>query len=52
MRGRAFEVTSDGRTVWEFYNPELDERGRRRAAIHRLQKLPRERVASILGESP
>jgi hypothetical protein len=37
--GRAFEVDREGRIVWEFLNPELSAKGRRRAAIHRLSKL-------------
>lgn len=38
-RGHAFEVTSDGRVVWEFWNPEMKAQRSARAAIHRLRKL-------------
>jgi hypothetical protein len=41
-RGRAFEVTRQGETVWEFYNPDTQQGSKgeapRRAAIYRLMR--------------
>jgi hypothetical protein len=39
MRGRVFEVTRSGETVWEFWNPELDAAKHRRATIYRMMRL-------------
>jgi len=41
-----FEVTRAGKIVWEFLNPEHDERSGRRATIYRMM-----RVAGS-GDSP
>jgi hypothetical protein len=38
-RGRAFEITRDGDIVWEFYNPDIDESKRQRAAIYRVARI-------------
>lgn len=38
-RGRAFEVTPSGETVWEFYNPEIKKDEKKRAAIYRMMRL-------------
>jgi hypothetical protein len=38
-KGYVFEVTQDGRTVWEFYNPELSPDGKKRATIHRMMRI-------------
>lgn len=42
MSGHVFEVTSDGETVWEFYDPRTRSRlGRtQRATIYRMTRLP------------
>jgi hypothetical protein len=47
-RGRVFEVTRDGETVWEFWNPEL--RGDRRRGIYRAMRLDPERVSWAVGQ--
>ncbi|MDD8025424.1 MAG: arylsulfotransferase family protein [Acidobacteriota bacterium] len=36
--GRVFEVTREGRTVWDFYNPDLQDDGRR-ASIYRMTRI-------------
>ena len=40
-RGRAFEVTRDGRIVWEYFCP-YDDRTGRRASIVRARRLPKQ----------
>jgi hypothetical protein len=44
--GRAFEITSDGDVVWEFYNPEIKDGHRKR--IYRLLRYPPEKVTPWL----
>jgi hypothetical protein len=46
--GRLFEVTRDGRLVWEFLNPDRDEKGYR-LPIYRTTHYPREKVAELLS---
>jgi hypothetical protein len=46
-RGRVFEVTAEGRTVWEFWNPEV--RGTRRKLIYRMMRMDRSRVKKLIG---
>lgn len=49
-RGRVFEVTPDGRTVWDFYNPlRLENDRSSRAAIYRMTRLPRAQVTRLLA---
>jgi hypothetical protein len=38
-RGRVFEITKDGKVVWEFYNPVIREDKKERAAIYRMMRL-------------
>jgi hypothetical protein len=38
-RGRVFEITQDGKIVWEFYNPVIREDKKERAAIYRMMRL-------------
>jgi hypothetical protein len=47
-RGRAFEVTPEGRIVWEFWNPFRNRRGER-AAIMRMRRLDRGRIDAIVS---
>jgi hypothetical protein len=47
-RGRVFEVTRQGETVWEFWNPEL--RGDRRRGIYRAMRLDTGRVPWAFSE--
>jgi hypothetical protein len=46
QRGRVFEVTSAGQTVWEFWNPEFQGKSRRR--LYRFERLPASRVEPLL----
>lgn len=38
-RGRVFEITKNKEIVWEFYNPEVIESQKKRAAIYRLWRI-------------
>jgi hypothetical protein len=38
-KGRAFEVMPDGTIVWEFFNPEIDTKSKKRAIIYRLIRI-------------
>jgi hypothetical protein len=37
--GQVFEVTEDGRIVWEFYNPDINRSSKERAAIWRMMRI-------------
>jgi hypothetical protein len=37
--GQVFEVTQDGRIVWDFYNPRIKKRSKKRAAIYRMMRI-------------
>ena len=41
-KGRVFEITPDEKVVWEFYNPEIDQRYKevkKRATIYRMMRI-------------
>jgi arylsulfotransferase ASST len=38
-KGRVFEVTPEGDTVWEFYNPEVNIEKKKRSAIYRMNRI-------------
>ncbi|MGH0030742.1 MAG: arylsulfotransferase family protein [Myxococcota bacterium] len=38
-KGRVVEVDAVGRVVWEFWNPDLDAEGERRARIYRMERI-------------
>lgn len=46
-RGHAFEVTSEGKTVWEYYNPHLNEEGYR-ATISQVKRYEASYIEDIL----
>lgn len=46
-RGRAFEVTAEGRIVWEFWNPDM--RGAQRRRISRFMRMDRIVVTDLIG---
>ena len=37
--GRVFEITKDGRIVWEFYNPRIRKKTQERATIYRMVRI-------------
>jgi len=39
QKGRVFEVTREGKTVWEFYNPEIQKKHKKRASIYRMTRV-------------
>lgn len=45
--GRAFEITADGRIVWEWLNPAL--KGKRREQLYRMDRYPPEMVEPLLN---
>lgn len=49
-QGHVLEVTPEGEVVWEFWNPELSDEGRKR--IYRFTRLPPESVALLLDSAP
>jgi hypothetical protein len=48
--GRAFEITPNGETVWEFRNPEVNKQGERRV-ISRMIRIPKEEVLGWLNQA-
>jgi hypothetical protein len=51
-KGRAFEITRDGRTVWEFYNPDLQKAGTMvRGAIYRMMRFDESAIAPLLASN-
>ncbi|MFH1867613.1 MAG: arylsulfotransferase family protein [Candidatus Omnitrophota bacterium] len=48
--GRAFEVTREGETVWEWFNPVFDKEGRRKT-FYRITRYPKEKIDKILKMS-
>ena len=38
-KGHVFEVTKDGKIVWDFYNPAKDKETNRRLAIYRMMRI-------------
>ncbi|RKY10560.1 MAG: hypothetical protein DRP65_06405 [Planctomycetota bacterium] len=38
-RGRVFEITRGGQIVWEFYNPYVDVRQKKRGVIYRMPRI-------------
>ncbi len=47
LDGRVFEITRAGDTVWEFYNPDVDEARRMRGEIYRMTRLEPAFVAAM-----
>lgn len=49
-RGHVLEVTPEGEVVWEFWNPELGDEGRKR--IYRFSRLTPASTALLLDKTP
>ena len=47
-KGRVFEITKEGKVVWEFYNPEINTRKKKRAAIYRLMRISNSEIPELL----
>ena len=50
-KGRAFEITKDGKVVWEFYNPHVKKKKKERAPIYRLLRTSNPRIYELLKRS-
>ncbi len=38
-KGRVFEITKNGKIVWEFYNPNIKQESQRRETIYRMSRI-------------
>jgi len=47
-KGRVFEITKDGKIVWEFYNPEVKMKRKERAAIYRMTRITNPEIYRLL----
>lgn len=47
-KGRVFEVTKEGKVVWEFYTPDVRTEDKKRAAIYRMTRIGPERYKLAL----
>jgi hypothetical protein len=47
--GSAFEVTRDGRIVWEWFNPERDPFGLARS-VYRVRRIPKKRLDPVINK--
>ena len=45
--GRAFEITKKGEIVWEWFNPEINEEGKRER-IYRMERYPKDKIDKLL----
>ena len=50
QRGRAFEVTREGKKVWEFYSPHFDDTGQRNI-LYQIRRHPPGSVASYVSRT-
>jgi len=49
-KGHVFEVTRDGQIAWEFYNPKIRKKDKKRMAIYRMMRLSVSEVFPRLKE--
>ena len=47
-RGRVFEITKEGKVVWDFYNPDTDTKNKKRATIYRLARISNSEIPELL----
>jgi len=47
--GRVFEITPDGKIVWEFYNPNISKNGKR-ATIYRMMRIIDPSIYAVLKD--
>lgn len=48
--GHVFEVTEEGEKVWEWFNPNLDDKGKRGTA-YRMIRYPGEKIEKIMVQN-
>ena len=46
-KGRAFEITKEGEIVWEWFNPKIDNGGKREV-IYRMIRYPKDKIDNFL----
>ncbi len=48
VKGRAFEITRDGKVVWEFYNPNIKKESKERASIYRMTRIIDPKIKKLI----
>ena len=47
-KGRAFEVTKDGKIVWDYYNPNVRKENKEREVIYRIRRFNDPQIRNLL----
>lgn len=47
-KGRAFEVTKDGKIVWDYYNPNVKKENKERETIYRIRRFADPEIKKLL----
>ncbi len=47
-KGRAFEVTKDGKIVWDYYNPKTKKKSHKRETIYRIRRFSDPQIRNLL----
>ncbi|MCK4850074.1 MAG: hypothetical protein KAT11_01925 [Phycisphaerae bacterium] len=47
-KGRAFEVTKDGKIVWDYYNPKTKRKSHKRETIYRIRRFSDPQIRNLL----
>ena len=50
-QGTVFEITPEGKRVWEFWTPDVDAKRRRRATLYRMTRYPAEVTAALVSRA-
>ncbi len=50
-KGHVFEITKDGKVVWEFYSPHVKKKKKKRAVIYRLIRISNSEIDELLKRS-
>jgi len=49
-KGRAFEVTRDGKIVWDYYNPKVRKKNKERETIYRIRRFNDPQIRNLLEQ--
>ena len=49
-KGHVFEVTGDGKIVWDFYNPDMKKENNERAAIYRMLRITNPQILDLIKQ--
>ena len=49
-KGRVFEITKEGKIVWEFYNPEVRIKDKKRGTIYRMVRIVDPKIHKVVEE--